>query len=446
MKKIILILAGLFLPWMLCAQSNWKAIVRYDKQTAKTDLSNRLQKYAQIDSHAQPNTSAVPSSKQQLSFAKSLVKELKHIGAANVQVSKTGIVTADIPATQNATVPVLALIAHLDAPAQAQAQTLQNHAKNTSDFIVLDKEKNINLDMLNSPQLLQTRGHDLLTSNGTAAFGVESKAGLAILMTAADYLLGNTTIPHGLIKIVLLPDSFSHAGAQALDIAKLGADYALVLDGAGKGSIAAENFSGRSFSVVFNGRRDIARGEAIRSSFTDNLMMASDFHTLLPRYARPETTSGMQGYIWVDNIVTQDNRSTITGKIRAFKDADLEQLSKQVQQIFNTVKSMYPRNTGAEITFTDEFKNVQANIPTAWTQTIKNALEQEDIPAQYTAVRDQTDFAVLTTRGLPAISLFTGAFHGGNSLEYADVDIMAASLRGVMAILTANPAVFATTK
>ncbi len=438
MKKVLLFLLLSLLPVSVWADSNWKAVMRYDKQTAKTDLSNRLQKYAQQSSHAKAQTTTTPSTKEQTAFAKSLVKELKHIGASKVQLSKTGIVTAEIPATTSQNMPVIALIAHLDMPPQAQAQTLQHHAKYTGGDILLNKDTNIALTEQNSAQLLHAHGHDLITSQGVSAYGVENKAGLSIVMTLADYLLGHTAISHGLIKIVLLPDAPSLQGANALDISALGANYALLLKGNDQGEIATSNFSGRSFTVVLEGNRDIPLGQAIYSNFVDNLLMASDFQTLLPRHFRPETTAGSQGYITVTDIVTQGNRSTITGQIRAFNDTDLQQLSNQVTKAFNTVKAIYPRHTKAQLDFADQFKNVQNQISPAFIQMVGNALQQEEILSKQISVRDNTDFAVLTHRGLPTIGLFTGVFHAGQPLEYADADIMESSLRGLITLLTSD--------
>ncbi|MBO7237875.1 MAG: hypothetical protein J6U96_01115, partial [Elusimicrobiaceae bacterium] len=305
-----------------------------------------------------------------------------------MHVSKSGIVTAEIASTTNKPATVLALIAHYDAPAQARAQDPQSHNKYVSGNITLDKNKNINLTEENSTQLLRAHGHDFLTSDGSAAFGADSKAGLSIVMTLADYLLGHPSLQHGLIKIVLLPDAPSHAGALALDIQALGANYAYVLDGSDLGEIATGNFSGRSFTATFEGRRDRPLGQAQSSSFADNLLMASDFHTLLPRYARPETTSGTQGYITIDSIVTDGNRTTATGHLRAFTDADLQNLSNQVSQAFNTIKSMYPKRTGAELTFKDQFSNAQNQIPPALIQSLETAFRQEDIQPKRISVRN----------------------------------------------------------
>ncbi len=442
MKKIILLGCLCVLPLSALARENWKAFVRYDKQSAKAALSKQLEKYAQVDSHAALQTDHSPSTKQQLSFAKAIAKDFKQLGAAQVQVSKHGIVTASIPATSTTAMPTLALVAHLDIPPQARAQRPQLHDKYTKGNIVLNKESQLALTENNSPQLLRAHGHDFLTSDGTAAFGADSKAGLAILITLADYILGNPSLQHGPIKLVVLPDAPSHAGAEALDISALQADFAIVLDGTDIGEITTGNFSGRSFTVTFDGRRDIPLGQAISTSFADNLLMASDFHTLLPRHFRPESTSGKQGYITIDNIFTQGNRSTLTGHIRAFTTPDIENLTQQVTQAFNTIKAMYPKRTGAELTFQDQFHNAQPQIPLSWVVLLEKTMKAQDIQPKRISVRNNADFAVLTNRGLPAVSLFTGVFHGGEPLEYTDIDIMEAALRTLLELVTSSPESF----
>ena len=429
MKKLILLITCIGFAFPAAADQNWKAVLRYDKQAAKADLAAHLQKYAAQDSHALLQTDTAPSTKQQLSFAKTIAKQLKQIGASNVQVSKTGIVTAEIPATINKPVAPLALIARLDTPPHARAQQPQAHSKYTGGDLILNKKENIRLTEENSRQLLRAHGHDFLTSDGTAPFGADTKAGLAILMTLTDYLLANPSLQHGMIQLIILPDGISHAGAETLDFAALGTDYAYTLGAADLGEMATTNFSGRTFTAVFDGRRDIPLGQAIATSFSDNLLMASDFHTLLPRNRRPETTSGMQGYITVDNIVTQGNRSVATGHIRAFTEEDLQQLTNQVTQAFNTVKAMNPRRVGAELVIQDQFANGRNKVQQPLVQLMEKSMRKEDINTKPISVRSNTDFAILTRRGLPTVAVFTGVFHGAEPLEYADVDIMEASLR-----------------
>ena len=431
MKILVAVLCSLLLPMCAAAQHNWKAVMRYDKQAAKTKLAEHLSEYVTYDTQATSQTGQIPSTKGQLSFAKALAKELKRIGAENVQTSKQGVVTAEIPATTAKPTPVIALIAPLDTAETLSGKDVkpQTHEKYRGGDIVIDKENNLRLSEYNSPQLLQARGHDIMTASGGTLLGAEGKAGIAIIMTLADYLLGNPSIEHGRIKIVFSPDSTTHRGIGALDIPALGADYAYSITGANTGEIITENFGGRSFTAVFHGKRDVPSGQAMQADFADNLLMASDFHTLLPRQRRPENTSARRGFILVDSINTVANTSTVTGIIRAFNDEEMQELSNLVQQSFTTAKSLNPKNKGAELTFQEQFKNAQAFIPAPVIQTLENAMRQEDIQPKQIALRGRNDATFLSAHQLPTVNLFAGTFNPASQLEYADIDIMEASLR-----------------
>lgn len=408
--------------------------MRYDKQTAKADLTERLTKYVTYDTQSDPQAAKVPSTKGQLLFAKALAKELKNIGAKNVQISKTGIVTADIPSTTSKPAPTIAFLAHMDTSVDAPGKNVkpQVHAKYNGGDIVIDKEKNLRLTEYNSPQLLDARGHDIITASGGTLLGADDKAGVAILMTMADYLIGNPSIEHGPVKIVFTPDEEVRTGTLTLDIDALGADYAYTIDGENLGEIVVENFNGRSFTAVFEGLRGVHAGHAMNSAFCDNILMASDFHTLLPRQRRPETTSNRRGFIWVTSIATEGDRSTVQGSIRAFTPQEMDELSTLVTQAFNTVKSMNPKRTGAELSFKDQFKNAKEVIPAQVVSLLESAMRAEEINPKHIALRGGTDAVTLSFRGLPAVDVFAGMFNIHSELEYADADVMEASLRTLL--------------
>ena len=76
MKKSLLFALCTLLPLAAAAQQNWKAVTRYDKQDAKTKLTERLTDYVTYDTQAGTDTDKVPSSKGQTAFAKKLAKDL----------------------------------------------------------------------------------------------------------------------------------------------------------------------------------------------------------------------------------------------------------------------------------------------------------------------------------------------------------------------------------
>lgn len=438
MKKLYTVLICTLLPMCALAQQNWKAVMRYDKQNAKQALSERLSKYVTYETTADKTAGKVPSSKGQIVFGKALAKELKSIGAKNVKISKTGIVTAEIPATTTRAVPTLALLAHLDTSDALSGKDVvpQLHTKYRGEDIILHPGQNVLLTSEHSPQLSQARGHDIMTASGHTLLGADNKAGIAIIMTLADYLLGHTDIEHGTIKIAFTPDEEPATGIQTLHLPSFAADYAYLVKGAHLGETIVENFNERSFIATFNGKREGTIGTAFNSAFADNLMMASDFHTLLPRHLRPETTSGKQGFIFVHSIQTQGNQSVLKGHIRAFTKEELEELTATVRQSFDTVKAMNPKNTGMELSFADQHKNMKEILPAQLHQVLQEAMIAEEVTPRPISTRKHTDAVFLSFNGLPATTVFSGVFNTQTHLEYADIDIMEASLRTLISTAT----------
>jgi len=156
---------------------------------------------------------------------------------------------------------------------------------------------------------------------------------------------------------------------------------------------------------------------------------------LLPRISRPETTSGRKGYIYLDTINTQGGRTEIAGIIRAFTEEELEQLTNQLQQAFRTTKALYPRAT-AELKITDEYKNMKTALPEHVVTLAKQAMKAEDIEPVTRAARGGTDGAVLSLGGLPTPDIFAGQFNIHSEREYADADVMEASLRTVLRLIS----------
>lgn len=56
------------------------------------------------------------------------------------------------------------------------------------------------------PALKNYVGKDLITTDGTSLLGGDDKAGIAEIMTMAEYFMAHPEIPHGTIKIAFTPD------------------------------------------------------------------------------------------------------------------------------------------------------------------------------------------------------------------------------------------------
>lgn len=434
---LAMVLCLLTAPVMGAAQ-DWKALTRYDKNAVKTQLTDRFVKYAQIDTQSNPSVAYAPSSKGQKVFAKQLAKELKKYGAQHVKVSENSLVTADIAATSKNPAPAVAFLAHLDTAPEISAHAVKPRVIKHYDGkdIVLDSARQLTLNSYTAPKLTAAHGHDLIVANGGTSLGADDKAGIAVIMTLVQYLYDHPEIAHGPLKIVFTPDESTGAGMAKLNPADLGVQYAYTVSGGDTGELMTENFNAKSFVITFTGYRAVRPGLAQNSAFADNVLMASDFHTLLPRYQRPETTTDKRGFIYVNDISTQGDTTTVRGIIRAFSDEETAQLVSTVQNAFNTVKSMHARAKGATLAFRDEYKNMESALPPAMLQLTKTAMQAEEITPKEVSLRGSTDGAVLSAAGIPAPDIFAGIYNTHTALEYVDADVMESSLRTLIRLLT----------
>ena len=416
---------------------DWKKTTNYDKAAVKKQLTQRFTDYVTFDTQSNDRSKTSPSTAGQLKFAKALVKELKKNGATQVNLDKNGIVTALIPSNQSSPAPTIAFLAHMDTAMELSGANVkpQVHENYAGGDIVINKEKKLILNPVTAPQLAHAKGHDIITAGGETLLGADDKTGIAVIMTLVQYLYDHPSFKHGPLKIAFTPDEEIGTGITHFDVPGFGADYAYTLDGSDIGQLTDENFNAKSFTAVFEGNRAVHPGEAMNSPFSDNLLMASDFHTLLPRQQRPETSAGRRGFILVDSITTRQDRSEVVGIIRAFSDEEMNQLVAEVTRAFNTVKAMNYKGTGFSLSFKDQYKNMKNALPKKVVDMAANAMKQEEISPRMTAARGGTDGAHLSLAGLPTPDIFSGQYNIHSALEYADVDVMEASLRTSLRLL-----------
>lgn len=420
-KPLILLASGLLCPLALVAQNlDWKSADVYKKADTKTQLATRLTNYAKQET-------ATPA--QQVKFAKNLVKELRKYGA-DVTQSKSGLTIATLPGNVKGNLPTLVFLSRLHSSAP-KANT-QVHHNYTGGQIDINLPKHQVLDVYNAPQLTRAYGHDLLTTDGETSLGAEAKAGTAILLTVLQYLDEHPGISHGNVQFVFLPQN----GLTELNPKDLSNSFGYLVSGADRGELADKTFSGKQFKITFEGMRDVPLGQAAGSAFADNVLIASDFHTLLPRHLRPETTSGERGFIYVDSITHSGNKTEITGIVRALSDKEMDQLTAEVSRAFKTVKALNSKAHNFTLDFEDQFTNIKPAIPPAALALAEKALKAEDIKPKRVANRTQTDLSLLAAKGFAAPILFAGHYNDNTPLEYVDLDVMEDSFRTIMRLIS----------
>ena len=227
---------------------------------------------------------------------------------------------ATIPATVQADVPTIALLAHVDtAPQFSGANVKPNvHRNYSGEDIVLPDDPSQVLSPQALPYLAQKVGDDIVTASGTTLLGADDKAGVAIIMAAARHLLQNPDLPHGPIRIGFTSDEEIGRGVHANLPGDLKADFAYTLDGAHLGEIVYETFSADGANVHRQGRADpprLGQGQAGQRRASGR----QDRGHLPQATLTPETTSGRQGFLHIVGMKGSAAEMTIDIILRDFE-------------------------------------------------------------------------------------------------------------------------------
>ena len=170
------------------------------------NLEDRLVRYCAVDTQSDADSATAPSTEIQYDLLRMLQAELTEMGAQDVTLTDYGVVMATIPATAEG--PTIGFLAHVDTAPQYNATGVKPRVirgYNGGDITYPDNADLV-LSPSNSPYLGTKQGHDIVTASGLTLLGADDKAGVAIIMSAAQHLLDNPEIPHGKIRIAFTPD------------------------------------------------------------------------------------------------------------------------------------------------------------------------------------------------------------------------------------------------
>ncbi|MDE7287098.1 MAG: peptidase T [Lachnospiraceae bacterium] len=392
----------------------------------KRVIENFLE-YVKLDTQSSEESTVVPSTSKQHDLARVLVRQLKEMGAEDITYDEEHCyVYASIPASDGCKeAPVLGFIAHMDtSPAVTGAGVKPRIVEDyDGNDLVLNEEKQIVMKVADFPELASYKGKRLIVTDGTTLLGADDKAGVAEIMAMAEHLLKHPEIEHGRIRIGFTPDEEVGAGADHFDVELFGADYAYTVDGGRLGELEYENFNAAGAKVVVHGR-SVHPGEA-KDKMRNAILMAQEFHSMLPIAENPMYTCGYEGFYHLDRLSGTVEEAEAEYIIR---DHDREKFEKK-KALFRQVGEFLNRKYGertVEIYLTDSYYNMKEIIEKHMhlVENAKEAMKELEISPVVVPIRGGTDGARLSFMGLPCPNLCTGGanFHG--RFEYACADDM----------------------
>lgn len=385
----------------------------------------RFMEYIAMDTQSEDDVEMVPSTGKQFVLAHRLVEELKAMGAEDVYLDEEHCyIYATIPATAEGH-RTIGFIAHMDtAPAlsgtNVKARIVENY---DGGNIVLNKALDIVLSPKDFPELAESKGKDLVVTDGTTLLGADDKAGIAEIMTMAEYLLTHKEIPHGTVKIGFTPDEEVGRGVDFFDVKRFGSEFAYTVDGGGIGELEYENFNAASGRVKVKGN-NIHPGSA-KNKMVNALHVAMEFHSMLPKFQDPANTEGYEGFFHLDNMSGGVETASMDYIIRDH-DMDLfEEKKARFEKIAAYLNDKYGAGT-IETTVKDSYYNMKSQIEPHMhlIDNAKQAMRDLGIEPVVVPIRGGTDGARLSYMGIPCPNLCAGGFNFHGKFEYIPVQDM----------------------
>ena len=395
--------------------------------------SERFLRYVTFDTKSDEFSETCPSTDKQKVFGAYLVEEMKELGIQDAHMDENGYIYGTVPGDPR--LPTIGLIAHMDTSPDASGENVQ--AKTVlyeGGDVCLNEEKDIWLKESDYPSLKNHVGKHLIVTDGTTLLGADDKAGIAEIMTAAEYFL-TARINHATLKIGFTPDEEIGRGADRFDVEKFGADYAYTCDGGPVGEIEYENFNAASAKVEIAGR-NIHPGSA-KNKMINSQLLAMEYNGLLPAHQRPESTEGYEGFIHLTDMEGEVEKTTLRYIVRDHDMAKFQEKKAFLEAAAAFMNRKYGEGT-VTVTLRDSYFNMREKIEPCMyiVERAKKAMEFAGMTPVEVPIRGGTDGARLSFMGLPCPNLCTGGENYHGRFEFIPIEDMDACTRMLTELLT----------
>ncbi|HEV3204174.1 MAG TPA: peptidase T [Gemmataceae bacterium] len=399
-------------------------------------ILERFCRYVRVHTQADESTNTYPSSAGQRELGRMLVEELHALDVKDAASDPHGIIMATLPATIVQPVPTIAWVAHLDTSPETSGKNVNPivHRNYDGRDIVLPGDPNKVIRVSENPELAGMIGKTLVTTDGTTLLGADDKAGIAVIMEAAAFLMAHPEIPHGRIRLCFTCDEEIGHGVDHLDLEKLGAQVAYTLDGGGVGEIDCETFSADLALVTIKGLNihpSIGKGKMVNA-----VRLAAAFLDRLPVQAlSPETTANREGFLHPYRIEGGVAEVTIRILLRDFETPKLADKAELLKLAAQLIMAEFPP-AKVEIRITPQYRNMVEGLakePRAVTFA-EAAMRGVGLEPKRTIVRGGTDGSRLTELGLPTPNLSTGEHNLHSPLEWTCLEEMVTASRVLVAL------------
>lgn len=405
----------------------------------KLKLQNRFINYVKIYSTSDPESESTPSTPQQWDIAKYIFEELKTLGLSDVSMDEHGYIYAYVPSNIiNDEEPVVGFISHYDTSPDFNGKNVNPQIWPDYDGkdLLLNKDTGFTLSPSKFETLKDYIGKTLITTDGTSLLGADDKAGVAEIVTAAEFLLAHPEIRHGKIAIGFTPDEEIGRGAHKFDVKKFGAEWAYTMDGSEVGELEYENFNAAGAVVKIHGlsvHPGYAFGKMVNAS-----LLAAEFVQMLPENQTPSMTVGFEGFYHLTDLKSDVSEAKIQYIIRDHDNDKFEARKKFITDQVAAFNKKHGEGT-AEIEIKEQYRNMKQQFEGKMhiVDIAEQAMKDANIEPKIKAIRGGTDGAQLSYMGLPCPNIFAGGMNFHGPYEYVAVESMEKAVEVIINIARA---------
>lgn len=394
-------------------------------------LLDRFLRYVKIETTAVEDTTEAPSSPGQWDLGKLLAQELKDLGVQDVSISEHNIVMGTIPGRTEA--PTIAWIAHQDTSPEYTAKDVKPQIIKNYDGqdITLPGDKSKVIRVAETDGLAALKGKTLITTDGTTLLGADDKAGIAVIMTAAEQILKNKDVKNGPIRIVFTVDEEVGRGTDRVDLNKINATCAYTLDGEGEGGLENETFSADKATVIITGV-NIHPGFA-KDRMVNAIRLAGEFLEMMPKEKSPERTANRDGFLHPYVIEGGVPSAKIHTLLRSFVTEELAEEAQILKDIAAKLMQKYPQ-AKIEVDVKKQYRNMIEHLkkePRA-AKLGEQAYRNIGVEPKFQSIRGGTDGSRLSEMGLPTPNMSTGMHNFHSPLEFACLEQMETAVKALV--------------
>ena len=374
-------------------------------------------RYVKISSQSDASKSNTPTSQGQLELAKVLKSELESLGLSEIKLNDNGILTALLEGDKSKT--SLGFVAHLDTidvglSPVVKPQILKFEGKD------LDLGNAI-LEVSKRPEIKQYLNEDIIFSDGSSVLGADNKAAIAVIMNLVK-TLKTSEINHPDIFLAFVPDEeIGLLGSKQLNLDDFRTTHPYTIDCCEVGELMYETFNAASAKLNIVGVS--AHPMNAYKVMLNPTLLANEFINLFDRLQTPENTQDKEGYIWINEMHSNQNEANVYLNIRDHDRAKFEEKKAFIKTCVEFMQNKYKKAS-----FTLEMSDTYYNLKDALNDNNKDSLDKlyeafklSNVEAKTIAMRGGTDGSALSVKGLFTPNFFTGAHNFHSRFEFLPV-------------------------